>query len=87
MSFERVESFKQLCCSLSCLYLLRGRLRNTETDINKSLKYCENNLEARIAKSLNFVKKGKYKLALNEIKWVLELNPHDEKGFKICQRL
>lgn len=68
-----------MCCALSCLYLLRGRQRGAESDINKAINYCENNLEARLMKGMHYVEKKKYSLALNEINWTLDLQPNNEK--------
>ena len=71
------ESLKNLCCGLSSLYLLRGEIHKSESDINKALKYAENNLEARVRKCLFHLNKKKHKLALNELNWALEIQPHN----------
>lgn len=49
---NNLEALKNLCCALSCLYLIRGRLRDNESDINKCLKLAENNHEGRLVKAL-----------------------------------
>lgn len=65
------EAFEDLCCSLSILYFLRGKIRKTEIDVQKSLKYCENNIEAHILKGMMHLENNKLKLAINEINWAL----------------
>ena len=37
------------------MYLLRGKDKKDENDINKAIKYCENNLEAHLAKGLHYL--------------------------------
>ena len=32
------EGLKNLCCALSCLYLIRGKKENSEGDISKCVK-------------------------------------------------
>jgi hypothetical protein len=44
-------------------------------DVQRSIKYAENNLEAHILKSLLYMKNSKFKLALNEIEWALDIYP------------
>jgi tetratricopeptide (TPR) repeat protein len=60
-------AFDNLCCSLSCLYLVRARKARRELDVQRSIKYAENNPEAHILKALMYLEDGKNKLALNEI--------------------
>jgi len=50
---------------LSILYFFRGKNRKTEIDIQKSLKYCENNIEAHILKGMMHLENNKLKLAAN----------------------
>lgn len=52
-----------------------------------SIKYCENNTEARIAKALAFLTNKKLNLALNEVRWVLDIRPNDLQAQKICSKL
>lgn len=59
------EGLRNLCCSLSCLYLIRGKENTNEADINKCIKLTENNCEGRLLKALHYQKKGKHSLALN----------------------
>jgi hypothetical protein len=58
-------AFDNLCCSLSCLYFIRAKKTKRELDIQRSIKYAENNPEAHILKSFMYLKEGKNKLALN----------------------
>ena len=44
-------------------------------------------MEARIAKALNFLKVKKYSLALNELRWVLDIRPNDTRAQIICKKL
>ena len=74
-----MEALKNLCCGLSCLYLLRSKIQRNEADLTKAIKYAENNLEAHLLKGIFNMEKKKYKLALNEISWALEIQPNNEK--------
>lgn len=71
MSNNTVEALKNICCALSCLYLLRGKTTKNEGDLNKAIKYAENNVEARLLKGIMNMEKKKYKIALNEINWAI----------------
>lgn len=64
-SGEEEVSFDNLCCSLSCLYLIRAKKSRRELDLQRSIKYAENNLESHVLKSLMYLEDGKFKLALN----------------------
>jgi hypothetical protein len=46
------EAFQNLCCSLSCLYLIRAKNKKSELDASKAIKYAENNMEAHVLKGL-----------------------------------
>lgn len=60
-----LDGLKNLCASLSCLYLIRGRIKNNEVDISKCIKFSENNHEGRLIRALQFHHNGKFSLALN----------------------
>ena len=60
-----IEALKNLCCALSCLYLIRGKNNKNEADLTKAIKYSENNIEARLLKGFMNMEKKKYKIALN----------------------
>lgn len=62
---KKDEALKNLCCSLSCLHLLKGRKKGDLSSIEKALEYCGNNIEARLAKGLIHLKKSENELALN----------------------
>lgn len=62
---ETELAFDNLCCSLSCLYLVRARKARRELDVQRSIKYAENNPDAHILKALMYLDDGKNKLALN----------------------
>ena len=71
MRNNNLEGLKNLCCALSCLYLLRGKATKSEVDLTKAIKYAENNIEARLLKGFMNMEKKKYKIALNEINWAI----------------
>jgi len=33
-----MEGLKNLCCALSCLYLMRSRIEGNESDVNKCVR-------------------------------------------------
>lgn len=78
-----LDAFDNLCCSLSCLYLVRARKARRELDVQRSIKYAENNPEAHILKALMYLDDGKNKLALNEIEWALDLGRYGPLCTKI----
>lgn len=78
-----LDGLKNLCGCLSCLYLIRGRMKNSEVDISKCIKYCENNYEGRLIRAFQFYHNGKYSLALNEINWVLDAEPNNREVIEI----
>jgi hypothetical protein len=78
-----LTAFDNLCCSLSCLYLVRARKARKELDVQRSIKYAENNPDAHILKALMYLEDGKNKLALNEIEWALDLQVYNPLCIKI----
>lgn len=86
-SGNNFQALQSLCCAISCLYLMRGQKNCNQHDINKAIKHSENNLEARLAKCLMFLKKGKTQMALNEIKWVLEIQPSNHRYLLIKNKI
>lgn len=75
-SGEDEKAFENLCCSLSCLYLVRAKKSRRELDVQKSIIYADNNVEAYVLKSLMYLEEGKTSLALNNIEWACDLNPN-----------
>jgi tetratricopeptide (TPR) repeat protein len=57
---EDDEALSALCCSLSCLYLIRGKLTKNLEDAEKSIAYCNSNTEAHVLKGLLLMQKEKY---------------------------
>lgn len=72
----REQALENLCCSLSCLYLLRAKKSRRELDVQRSISYADNNFEAYVLKSLMYLEEGRLKQALNYIEWALDINPH-----------
>jgi tetratricopeptide (TPR) repeat protein len=80
---QEETAFDNLCCSLSCLYLLRAKKSRRELDVQRAINYADNNFEAYILKSLMYLEDGRLKPALNNIEWALDINP----GSLVSQRL
>lgn len=54
-SGQIVTAFDNLCCSLSCLYLIRAKKGRKELDVQRSIKYAENNPDAHVLKALMYL--------------------------------
>ena len=46
------EAYQHLCCSLSCLYLLKAKESKQVQDANRSISFSNNNFEAYLLKGL-----------------------------------
>jgi len=51
------EAFDSLCCSLSCLYLMKAKSEKSIDYADKAIKYCYNNIEAHVLKGLLLLEK------------------------------
>lgn len=80
---QTLPAFENLCASLSCLHLLRARNSRRELDLQRAIRYAENNPEAHILKALLHLQEGKLRHALNEAEWALDLRVHGA----LCQQL
>jgi tetratricopeptide (TPR) repeat protein len=49
---EDHEAYENLCCSLSCLHLIKAKKTKILGDVEHAIKYAKNNLEARVLKGL-----------------------------------
>lgn len=76
-------AFDNLCSSLSCLHLLRARNSRRELDLQRAIKYADNNPEAHILKALLYLQEGKLRHSLNEVEWALDIRVHAP----LCQQL
>jgi tetratricopeptide (TPR) repeat protein len=81
------EAFKNLCCCLSVLHLVKGRREKSEADVEKAVEYSFNNKEARLLKSLLRLEAGKKIEALNQINYALYLDPSHPDLKRVQQRI
>ena len=54
------DALRSLCCSLSCLHLMRAKKTRSIESAGKAIKYCSNNIEAHVLKGLILYEKEKY---------------------------
>ena len=80
---QPLPAFDNLCASLSCLHLLRARNSRRELDLQRAIRYADNNPEAHILKALLYLQEGKLRHSLNELEWALDLRVHAP----LCQQL
>lgn len=60
---EDEAAFANLCCSLSCMYLIRARNAKSIEDASIAISYSNNNYEAHVLKGLLLMQKQKYEEA------------------------
>ena len=49
---EDSRALENLCCSVSCLYLIHGKMKKNLEDVNKAIELADNNVEAYVLKGL-----------------------------------
>jgi tetratricopeptide (TPR) repeat protein len=57
---DDLNAFSSLCCSLSCLHLLKAKKAKNLANADKSIKYSSNNVEAHTLKGLLLLEKTQY---------------------------
>ena len=60
-----MKAISNLYCSLSVMYLLRGRQTKDINKVNKAIQLANNNIEARVLKGLILMEKGKREEGIN----------------------
>ncbi len=75
---EDEDALAALCCSLSCLYLIRGKLTKSLQDVDKSIGYCLNNTEAHVLKGLLLMQKEKYEESMKSFQNALNIDPNNQ---------
>ena len=72
------EAFDSLCCSLSCLYLMKAKSEKSVEYADKSIKYCYNNIEAHVLKGLLLLEKEKYLESYYEFEQAVAVSPNNQ---------